>query len=78
MKLLTKLTLFTTLSKIAIVLLFVWLLPSLVDRVAFEYANHRLQQQEKKVFAVIEKNGKSRDRAWRISLKITYDQDQIA
>jgi signal transduction histidine kinase len=33
------------------------LLPVLADRVAFEYANHRLQQQEKKVFAVIEKNG---------------------
>jgi two-component system sensor histidine kinase ArlS len=57
MKLLTKLTLFTTLSKLAIVLLFVWLLPVLADRVAFEYANHRLQQQEKKVFSVIEKNG---------------------
>lgn len=57
MKLLTKLTLFTTLSKLAIVLLFVWLLPVLADRVAFEYANHRLGQQERKVFAVIEKNG---------------------
>lgn len=57
MKLLTKLTLFTTISKLAIVLLFVWLLPVLADRVAFEYANHRLQQQERKVFSVIEKNG---------------------
>ncbi len=57
MKLLTKLTLFTTLSKLAIVLLFVWLLPVLADRVSFEYANHRLRQQEKKVFGVIEKNG---------------------
>ena len=57
MKLLTKLTLFTTISKLVIVLLFVWLLPVLADRVAFEYANNRLQQQERKVFAVIEKNG---------------------
>lgn len=57
MKLLTKLTLFTTISKLVIVLLFVWLLPMLADRVAFEYANNRLQQQERKVFAVIEKNG---------------------
>ncbi|QEC42654.1 sensor histidine kinase [Pseudobacter ginsenosidimutans] len=57
MKLLTKLTLFTTISKLAIVLLFVWLLPVLADKVAFEYANNRLKQQERKVFAVIEKNG---------------------
>ncbi len=57
MKLLTKLTLFTTLSKLAIAQRFVWLLPVLADRAAFEYANHRLQQQEKKVFGVIEKNG---------------------
>ncbi|WP_127130246.1 sensor histidine kinase [Pseudoflavitalea rhizosphaerae] len=57
MKLLTKLTLFTTISKLAIVLLFVWLLPLLVDKVAFEYANNRLKQQERKVFRVIEKNG---------------------
>jgi two-component system sensor histidine kinase ArlS len=57
MKLLTKLTLFATLSKLAIVLLFVWLLPLLVDKVAMEYANHRLRQQEKKVFKVIQQNG---------------------
>lgn len=57
MKLLTKLTLFATLSKLAIVLLFVWLLPLLVDKVALEYANHRLRQQEKKVFRVIQENG---------------------
>lgn len=57
MKLLTKLTLFATISKLAIVLLFVWLLPLLVDKVALEYANHRLRQQEKKVFNVIRQNG---------------------
>ncbi|MGN6415995.1 MAG: sensor histidine kinase [Pseudobacter sp.] len=57
MKLLTKLTLFATISKLAIVLLFVWLLPLLVDKVAMEYANHRLRQQEKKVFNVIRQNG---------------------
>lgn len=57
MKLLTKLTLFTTVSKAVIVLLFVWLLPLMVERVAFNYTNYLLRQQEKKVFATIEKNG---------------------
>ncbi len=57
MKLITKLTLFATISKAIIVLLFVWLLPSMVERVAFNYTNYLLRQQEKKVFATIEKNG---------------------
>lgn len=57
MKLLTKLTLFSTISKLVIVLLFVWLLPILVDKVAFGYADYRLKQQEKKVFDVIRENG---------------------
>ncbi|MFT3750480.1 MAG: HAMP domain-containing sensor histidine kinase [Agriterribacter sp.] len=57
MKLLTKLTLFTTVSKAVIVLLFVGLLPSMVDSVAFNYTNYLLRQQEKKVFTTIEKNG---------------------
>lgn len=57
MKLLTKLTLFTTVSKAIIVLLFVWLLPLMVERVAFNYTNYLLKQQEKKVFATIERNG---------------------
>lgn len=57
MKLITKLTLFATISKAVIVLLFVWLLPSMVGRVAFNYTNHLLKQQEKKVLATIQKNG---------------------
>lgn len=57
MKLLTKLTLFITLSKMLIVILFVLLLPSLVNRISFQYTNYYLGQQKKKVMAVIDKNG---------------------
>lgn len=57
MKLLTKLTLFITLSKILIVFLFVLLLPYLVNLVSFRYTNYYLGQQKKKVLAVIDKNG---------------------
>ncbi len=57
MKLLTKLTLFITLSKIGIVVLFVLLLPSLVGRVSFEYSNYYLTRQKKKVLEVVAKNG---------------------
>src|SRR5882724_10901162 len=57
MKLLTKLTLFITLSKIVIVVLFVLLLPSLVSKVSFQYTNYYLAEQKKKVMAVIAKNG---------------------
>ena len=57
MKLLTKLTLFITLSKLLIVVLFVLLLPSLVSLVSFRYTNYYLGQQKKKVLAVIKKNG---------------------
>lgn len=57
MKLLTKLTLFITLSKMLIVILFVLLLPYLVDRASFQYTNYYLRQQKIKVMAVIEKNG---------------------
>jgi signal transduction histidine kinase len=57
MKLLTKLTLFITLSKLLIVVLFVLLLPLLVKKISFQYTNYYLGQQKKKVLAVIEKNG---------------------
>lgn len=57
MKLLTKLTLFVTLSKLAIVTLFVWLLPLLVEKIAFQYTNYYLDQQKKKVLKVINQNG---------------------
>lgn len=57
MKLLSKLTLFITLSKLLIVVLFVLLLPSLVKRVSFQYTNYYLGEQKKKVIATINKNG---------------------
>ncbi|MGN6540217.1 MAG: ATP-binding protein [Ginsengibacter sp.] len=57
MKLLTKLTLFITLSKLLIVALFVLLLPSLVNYASFQYSNYYLNQQKKKVLAVISENG---------------------
>lgn len=57
MKLLNKLTLFVTLSKLLIVLLFVALLPTLVSRVSFQYTNYFLGQQKRKVLNVIDKNG---------------------
>lgn len=57
MKLLTKLTLFITVSKILIVTLFVLLLPSLVSKVSFQYTNYYLTEQKNKVLAVIARNG---------------------
>jgi len=57
LKLLTKLTLFITLSKLLIVVLFVLLLPSLVNYASFQYSNYYLNQQKKKVLAVISENG---------------------
>lgn len=57
MKLSTKLTLFITGSKLAIVLLFVLLLPFLVRQIASEYTNYTLQQQRKKVLSIVKKNG---------------------
>lgn len=57
MKLLTKLTLTATISKVLILLLFIFLLPSLVERVAFESTNRQLRMQEKKVFDNIRDNG---------------------
>lgn len=57
MKLLTKLTLTSTLSKIATVILFIILLPFLIDRVAFQSTNRQLKQQAKKVLSNIQTNG---------------------
>ena len=57
MKLLTKLTLFITGSKMLIVVLFVLMLPLLVSNVSFRYTNYYLAQQKKKVETVIAKNG---------------------
>ncbi len=57
MKLLSKLTLFITLSKLLIVVLFVLLLPSLVGYVSFQYSNYYLRQQKQKVLSEIKENG---------------------
>ncbi len=57
MKLLSKLTLFITLSKLLIVVLFVLLLPSLVGYVSFQYSNYYLRQQKQKVVSEIKQNG---------------------
>ena len=57
MKLLTKLTLFITSSKLALVLLFVLSLPFLVERIASEFTNNYLRQQQQKVKEVIDRNG---------------------
>ncbi|WP_341840896.1 HAMP domain-containing sensor histidine kinase [Chitinophaga caseinilytica] len=57
MELRTKLTLYITLSKLAVVTLFVLALPFLVDRIAFQYNDFYLREQKKKVLEVIGKNG---------------------
>lgn len=57
MKLLTKLTLFITGSKMLIVVVFVLLLPLMVAQVSFQYSNYYLTKQQKKVEEVLAKNG---------------------
>jgi two-component system sensor histidine kinase ArlS len=57
LKLISKLTLFITLSKLAIVLLFVLTLPYLIEQIAKNYTDFYLQQQQKKVLEVVTKNG---------------------
>lgn len=57
MKLLTKLTLFITLSKLAVVALFIVLLPNLIEQIASKYTDDYLKEQKKKVMQIISKNG---------------------
>ncbi|QJB39114.1 HAMP domain-containing histidine kinase [Chitinophaga oryzae] len=57
MKLFTKLTLFITLSKMAVALLFVLLLPVLTEDIAHQYNDYYLREQKKKVLQVIRQNG---------------------
>ncbi|MEO6961477.1 MAG: HAMP domain-containing sensor histidine kinase [Puia sp.] len=57
MKLQTKLTLFQGLSKTIIVILFILLLPFLVNRVIFHYTNQVLETQKRKVLNIIARNG---------------------
>jgi two-component system sensor histidine kinase ArlS len=56
-KLSTKLIYFITGSKLAVVLLFILLLPFTVDQIASQYTNYSLRDQQKKVISVVEKNG---------------------
>ena len=57
MKLISKLTLFVTLSKLAIVLLFVFTLPYLIGDIARDYTDSYLRQQREKVLEEVAKNG---------------------
>ncbi|WP_316841831.1 HAMP domain-containing sensor histidine kinase [Pedobacter gandavensis] len=57
MKLSSKLILFITSSKLAVVLLFVFSLPFLVNRIVSEYTNYSLRSQQNKVIDVVQKNG---------------------
>ena len=57
MKLISKLTLFVTLSKLAVVLLFVFVLPYLISGIARSYTDSYLRQQKEKVLDVVAKNG---------------------
>lgn len=57
MKLIGKLTLTSTLSKVTIMLLFIAVLPFLVDSVVWRSTNRLLKKQEQKVFENIRLNG---------------------
>ncbi|SFH43454.1 sensor histidine kinase [Pedobacter insulae] len=57
MKLSSKLTLFIAGSKLVTVLLFILVLPYLVKEIANQHTNFTLRQQQKKVMAIVHKNG---------------------
>lgn len=57
MRLHTKLALFTTLSTLAVLILFVMLLPQIMQGVAFANTNHTLSQQKQKVLQQINAAG---------------------
>jgi len=56
-KLISKLTLFVTLSKLVVVLLFVFALPYLIGGIARDYTDSYLRQQKEKVLEIVAKNG---------------------
>jgi len=56
-KLSSKLILFITGSKLAVVLLFIVSLPFLVDSIVSEYTNYSLRRQQDKVIRVVQKKG---------------------
>ena len=53
MKLNTKLTLFNTISKLVIVVLFVLLLPLLISKINLNYTDNRLLKQKEKVLQIV-------------------------
>ncbi len=57
MKLISKLTLFITLSKLALVLVFILALPYLVEDIAKQYTDDYLRQQRQKVLNMIARDG---------------------
>jgi two-component system sensor histidine kinase ArlS len=57
LKLQTKLTLFNTVSKLVIALLFVALLPTLIKNINQSYTDNRLRRQKEKVLQVIHNKG---------------------
>jgi two-component system, OmpR family, sensor histidine kinase ArlS len=56
-KLSSKLVLFITGSKLAVVLLFIISLPFLVDGIVSEYTNYSLRRQQDKVVQIVQKKG---------------------
>lgn len=57
MKLLSKLALFNALSKVAIVLVFISLMPLLIEKVALLNTDRQLNEKKEQVLAIIEANG---------------------
>ncbi|MNK03688.1 Alkaline phosphatase synthesis sensor protein PhoR [compost metagenome] len=57
MKLSSKLILFVTGSKLAVVLLFIVLLPFLVDGIVAEYTTYSLRRQQDKVIKIVQQKG---------------------
>ncbi|MEH6307992.1 HAMP domain-containing sensor histidine kinase [Olivibacter sp. CPCC 100613] len=57
MKLSNKLLLFTSCSKLIIVIIFILILPLLVQHIASQYTNYILEQQKRKVLIDLKRNG---------------------
>jgi two-component system sensor histidine kinase ArlS len=57
LKLKTKLTLFNTISKLVIVILFVLLLPSIIENINTNYTDSRLVKQKDKLLQIVKERG---------------------
>ena len=57
MKLKTKLTLFNTISKLVIVILFVLLLPNVIENINTNYTDSRLVKQKEKLLQIVKERG---------------------